>query len=208
MTTKITIAFGPDFHFYHEVADDDHVYLEVDGQVVRIPLPVWAVIRRSTAVDLALADLSDEQLRRFAEQVMTVGRETFGMDDPSILDTPAAEQIAEELAILTRERQREILAPIAELERLNRRTAVASRSCTVSVPCSGLFTVRLAPATRSIMPITSPRRPERAGCCRSVPSRIAWPRLPVSRRDCYNQRARPAAAPRASIEPTRSSNAS
>ncbi len=122
MSTKVTLAFGPTFHLYRAL-DDDHLYLESDGQVARIPLPVWEVMRRSAGVDLSLADLDDEQLRLFAEQVVAVGREVYGQDDPSILATPADAQIAEELAILTaaRTRQREILAAIAELERLNRR---------------------------------------------------------------------------------------
>ena len=123
MTTNITIAFGPDFHFYHEVDDDDHVYLALDGQLVRIPVHVWAVIRQSPAVDHSLADLDDAQLRLFAEQVVAVGRETWGADDPTILETPAAEQIAQELAILTveRARQQAIQQAIAALEALNRR---------------------------------------------------------------------------------------
>ena len=125
MTTKITIAFGPHFHFYQDVQDDAHVYLEIDGQVVRIPLPVWAYIRRAAGVDLSLADLSDAQLQLMAEQVVAVGREAWGADDPTILETPAAAQIAQELAILTtaRERQRKVQQAIAELDRLNRRSS-------------------------------------------------------------------------------------
>ena len=30
MSTKSTIAHGPGFHFYHEVLDEDHVYLELE----------------------------------------------------------------------------------------------------------------------------------------------------------------------------------
>ena len=30
MSTKATLAYGKNFHFYHEVMDDDHVYLELD----------------------------------------------------------------------------------------------------------------------------------------------------------------------------------
>jgi hypothetical protein len=29
MSTKATIAYGDNFHFYHEVLDDNHVYLEL-----------------------------------------------------------------------------------------------------------------------------------------------------------------------------------
>ena len=31
MSTKSTIAYGTNFHFYHEVLDDNHVYLELEG---------------------------------------------------------------------------------------------------------------------------------------------------------------------------------
>jgi hypothetical protein len=61
MCTKSTIAYshGPDFdfHFFHEVLDDDGVYLELAGAdvqyeagpgrvLVRIPVEIWEVIRQ------------------------------------------------------------------------------------------------------------------------------------------------------------------
>lgn len=33
MSTKATIAYGQTFHCYHEVLDDDYVYLENDEQL-------------------------------------------------------------------------------------------------------------------------------------------------------------------------------
>ena len=54
MSTKSTFARGDTFHFYNEVFDDDHVYLEVRGTqfeagygrvMIPIPIHVWETIR-------------------------------------------------------------------------------------------------------------------------------------------------------------------
>ena len=79
MSTKATIAHGPNFHLYHEVMDEDHVYLEVEstqfeagyGRVmVPIPVHVWEVIRQHPGVDLQLADKTDAQLREHVEAAL------------------------------------------------------------------------------------------------------------------------------------------
>lgn len=42
MSTKITQAAGDDWHFYLDVNDEDHIFLEFEGgATTRIPIEVW-----------------------------------------------------------------------------------------------------------------------------------------------------------------------
>ena len=77
MSTKATIAYGANFHLYHEGFDEDHVYLELEGTqfeaaynrvMVPIPVHVWEVIRQYPGVDLKYADKTDAELRQYVEQ--------------------------------------------------------------------------------------------------------------------------------------------
>lgn len=77
MSTKATIAYGPNFHFYHEVLDDDYVYLELEGVpfeagynrvMVPIPVHIWEVIRTYAGVDLSFAEKTDEEIRIYVEE--------------------------------------------------------------------------------------------------------------------------------------------
>ena len=71
MSTKSTLAWSEDFHLYHEIFDDDHVYLRFDtthfeagyGHVmIPIPIHIWETIRHLGGARLDLADRSDEEL--------------------------------------------------------------------------------------------------------------------------------------------------
>ena len=71
MSTKATIAHGDNFHFYHEVLDDDHVYLRMQttqyeagyGSVtVQIPIHIWETIRHLGGARLDLVDKTDADL--------------------------------------------------------------------------------------------------------------------------------------------------
>ena len=71
MSTKSTIAYGENFHFYREALDRDHVYLELDTThfeagyshvMVPIPVHIWETIRHLGAAELDLVNQSDEQL--------------------------------------------------------------------------------------------------------------------------------------------------
>jgi hypothetical protein len=71
MSTKCTIAHGEHFHFYHEVMDDNHVYLQLEtshfeasyGRVtVPIPVHIWETIRHLGGARLDLVDNTDEDL--------------------------------------------------------------------------------------------------------------------------------------------------
>jgi len=76
MSTKATIAHGDQFHFYHEVLDDDHVYLELKttqfeagyGRVmIPIPIHIWEVIRHLGDARLDLVEKTDEDLLAMVE---------------------------------------------------------------------------------------------------------------------------------------------
>ncbi len=126
MATKLTLAFGPDFHLYHDAEDDAHVYLELQAVgVVPIPVQVWEVIRRYPVADLSLAEMSDGQLRREVERQVAARLEAHEAGGFGPTDAPREAQIAKGLAVMTarREQQRWIRQAIAELERLNRRMA-------------------------------------------------------------------------------------
>ena len=146
MSTKATIAHGPNFHFYHEVFDDDHVYLELEGAqfeagynrvMVPIPVHIWEVIRQYSGVDLSFAEKTDEELQRYVEQEVD-GRikryqeatekskglvSLFGSLAYGAADEPREKQIGEGLVHFTkvREHQRQIKEAIVELEAQNRR---------------------------------------------------------------------------------------
>ncbi len=141
MSTKATIAHGPGFHFYHDLFDEDHVYLEVEGTqfeasygrvMVPIPVHIWEVIRRHPGVDLQLADKTDAELRQHVEAVLEErlkrhreadekakglmalsGALSFGS-----IDQPREAQLAAGLEHYTRlrEHQRQIQRAVAELE--------------------------------------------------------------------------------------------
>ena len=77
MTVKATLAYGKNFHFYHEALDNNHVYLELEDVsynagyrrvMVAVPIDVWEVIRALGAAKLDLADVSDEELLRLTEE--------------------------------------------------------------------------------------------------------------------------------------------
>ena len=146
MSTKATIAHGPNFHLYHDLLDEDHVYLEVEGTqfeasygrvMVPIPVHIWEVIRRHPGVDLQLANKTDDELRQHVEQIVDerlkryqeadehakglaalAGALTFGR-----ADQPREAQLAAGLEHYThlREHQRQIQQAIAGLEQANAR---------------------------------------------------------------------------------------
>jgi hypothetical protein len=144
MSTKSTIAYGRNFHLYHEALDEDYVYLELEGTkfeasynrvMVPIPVHVWEVIRRYPGVDLKYADKTDVEIRRYVERevderlkryeeadkrskgiVSLAGSLVFGT-----ADQPRDRQIAAGVEYFTqvREHQRQIKQAIEELEQAN-----------------------------------------------------------------------------------------
>jgi hypothetical protein len=140
MSTKCTIVHGDSFHFYHEVFDDDHVYLELDtthfeagyGRVmVPIPIHIWETIRYLGGAQLDLVDKQDDELvamvhsevdQRIAEY-QQVARDPDRAAFASFIgclpygkaDTPRVDQIRKGVEYFRRERQRqrEVRARIA-----------------------------------------------------------------------------------------------
>lgn len=146
MSTKSSLACGPNFHLYHDMLVEDHVCLEIEGAqfeasygrvMVPIPVHVWEVIRRYPGVDLQLADKTDAELRQYVEQMLDdrlkrhhesaentkpimalSGALVFGP-----IDEPHEVQLATGLDHYTRlrEHQRQIQRAVTELEQANRR---------------------------------------------------------------------------------------
>jgi hypothetical protein len=141
MSTKSTIAYGTNFHLYHETLDEDYVYLELEGVrfeagynrlMVPIPMHIWEFIRHYPGADLEWADKTDAQiqehveheiddrLKRYAEVdddrkgfVSLLGSMVYGK-----ADEPREEQITSGIAYFTkqREHQQQIKQAIRDLE--------------------------------------------------------------------------------------------
>jgi hypothetical protein len=145
MSTKCTIAYGKNFHFYREVLDDNFVYLRLEGvefeasynQVtISIPVHIWEVIRQDEGIDLSWVDKTDEAIREDVEKevdarikayqaaenesqknmISLLGSLTFGR-----ADEPLEEQIKNgiEQYQLLRKHQQEVRKAIEELQKQN-----------------------------------------------------------------------------------------
>jgi hypothetical protein len=147
MSTKCTIAHGENFHFYHEVLDDDHVYLELRtthfeadyGRVlISLPIHIWETIRHLGGAQLDLVEKEDEDLlamvKAEVEERITrhdaIARQhpdraafakILGSLPYGLADTPRAEQIQKGIEYFRRERQRqrEVRDRIAALRTAN-----------------------------------------------------------------------------------------
>lgn len=71
MSTKSTIKYGDNFHFYRDCFDDDNFHLEIDnaeisqsGRQVTLTIPksIWAVISNSAEVKLDFAKLTNNEI--------------------------------------------------------------------------------------------------------------------------------------------------
>jgi hypothetical protein len=69
MSTKCTLAYGDDFHFYTDYMDEGFVHLEVEPKCscgsfhnMRIPLHIWETIRKCPGMSFELAELSDDDI--------------------------------------------------------------------------------------------------------------------------------------------------
>ena len=146
MSTKSTIAYGKNFHFYHEVLDDNFVYLELEGVefeagynrvIVPIPIHIWEVIRRYPGIDLAWATKSDSEITQYVENEVDERIQDYSKTDENgrglirILgsmvygsaDEPREDQIAAGIDYFNRRREHEqqIQAAIEDLKRKNAR---------------------------------------------------------------------------------------
>lgn len=144
MSTKSTIMHGPDFHFYSEGFDDDHVYLELTGTEfdvedntvsVAIPIAIWEVIRDYTSISFDLVDKTEDELLRQVETAVEERMFAYAKSEGrrkglmamsgawvyGSADSPREEQVSKGLFFLRREqeRQRMVRDGIAELKKLN-----------------------------------------------------------------------------------------
>ena len=69
MSTKASLAWDHEehsFHFYREMGDDDHVYLELRDKWkccnIKIPIDIWETIRKVPVLDFTKADRTDEDI--------------------------------------------------------------------------------------------------------------------------------------------------
>lgn len=142
MSTKATIAYGRNFHLYHEALDEDYVYLELEGTkfeasynriMVPIPVHVWEVIRRYPGIDLKYADRTDAEIRLYVEQEIDERLKRYEEADErskrlvslsgslafGTADQPRDQQIAAGIEYFTkvREHQRQIKQAIEDSSR-------------------------------------------------------------------------------------------
>lgn len=147
MSTKATVVYGPNFHLYKEVFEDDQIYLELEGVqyeaaynqvMVPIPVHIWEVIRTYPGVNLSWVDNTDEELREHVEHEVDERLAEYEQADPQakqlislfgslvygVADTPRTEQIDRGITYFTelREHQRQIKDAIEELKRTNTRS--------------------------------------------------------------------------------------
>ena len=74
MSTKCSILYEDGIHVYTDFADGDDEIVHIDVEsgngyaCVALPPHIWEAIRTYQAVDIALADKTDEQIRRDVEE--------------------------------------------------------------------------------------------------------------------------------------------
>ncbi len=144
MSTKATIAYGPTFHFYHEVLDDNYVYLELEQVefeasynrvMVPIPVHIWEVIRQYPGIDLSWADKSDQDILDYVSQAVDERRQKFAEAEHNKglislsrslvygkADDPREEQIQQGIAYYQtlRSHQQQVIAAIEALQQVQR----------------------------------------------------------------------------------------
>lgn len=156
MSTKCTIAHGENFHFYSEILDDDHVYLELDtthfeagyGRVMLpIPIHIWETIRHLGGARLDLADEEDHGLlvmverdvdQRILEYQQAVSKSPeragfialLGCLPYGTADLPRDDQIRKGMEYFQRKRQRqlEVKARIAALRKTGPTSGVSDET--------------------------------------------------------------------------------
>lgn len=148
MSTKSSIAYGDNFHFYKECFDEENVYLELDSvefnasnnQVtVTIPVAIWEVIRQYDVLNLSLADKSDREIEAMVEQEVDRRIEKYQSTDDErakqfaslsgslrygSADLPRNEQMNTGILYYRQERERQIAIKnqILALKKLNQRS--------------------------------------------------------------------------------------
>ena len=145
MSTKITVAYGDNFHLYRESLDEDYIYLEMEGVrfeasynrvMMPIPIHIWEVIRQYQGIDLSWAAKTDEEIMRHVEQEVDGRIQKYQQADNEkyqrliallgsipygSADTPRQQQLDQGIAYFhrLREHQQQIKQAIEQLEKIN-----------------------------------------------------------------------------------------
>lgn len=145
MSTKITVAYGDNFHLYRESLDEDYIYLEMervrfeasyDRVMMPIPIHIWEVIRQYQGIDLSWAAKTDEEIMRHVEQEVDGRIQKYQQADDEkyqrlvallgsipygSADTPRQQQHDLGIAYFhrLREHQQQIKQAIEQLEKIN-----------------------------------------------------------------------------------------
>lgn len=142
MSTKSTIAYGANFHLYHEALDEDYVYLQLEGVqfeasynrvMVPIPVHIWEFIRQYPGIDLEWVDKTDAEIRQHVEREVDERLEKYKKADDGrgglirllgslvygTADEPRETQIEAGIQYFSRlrEHQQQIRQAIEELKR-------------------------------------------------------------------------------------------
>ncbi|MGI8468962.1 MAG: hypothetical protein ACR2N3_10980 [Pyrinomonadaceae bacterium] len=149
MTAKMSFAEGDEFYFYRESSDDNHVYLQLNGNslefrateksvTIAIPVAVWEVIKQTTVAEFDLTGRTDIELREIVEREVEsriAGREKRRATDEKnyfaalvcspiygMINLPRAEQIKYGMNYYRKERARQqnVLEQIKELQEANK----------------------------------------------------------------------------------------
>ena len=90
MSTKSSIAYGSNFHLYHEALDDSYIHLELEQVpfeaaynrvTVPIPVHIWEVIRQYPGIDLTWAEKLDEDILQHVRKEVRERIERFKTAD-------------------------------------------------------------------------------------------------------------------------------
>ncbi len=145
MSTKVTVAYGENFHLYKEILDENFIYLEIEGVqfeasynrvMMPIPVHIWEVIRQYEGTDLSWALRTDEEIVRYVEQEVDKRIQKYqqaenekskrliallGSIPYGNADTPRQQQIEKGIAYFKslREHQQQICQAIEELKQTN-----------------------------------------------------------------------------------------
>lgn len=148
MSTKITVAYGDNFHLYRESFDEDYIYLEMEGvqfeasynQVTMpIPIHIWEVIRQYQGIDLSWVLSTDDEIMRYVEQEVDGRIQKYQQAESQKhqrlialsgaivygdADTPRQQQLDRGIAYFyrLRDHQRQIKQAIEQLAQANQNT--------------------------------------------------------------------------------------
>jgi hypothetical protein len=76
MSTKVSLAHGPNFHFYTECFEDECVYLSIKNAqfeinnhhvMIEIPVAMWEVIRHYQVANIEWADKTNDEIAQYVE---------------------------------------------------------------------------------------------------------------------------------------------